>query len=138
MERTKTKNVRFNYIYPEARALLPRVIHPLSFVFTHGVKVKRPYSKPFLNKIYRQALNAFNEAHATNLDIELYEATKHSFGTEQVNKGVPIQWIQQWFGHTSQKMTEKYAKLNVVDVFRKLNNVVSLDQVRKKDSENPK
>lgn len=129
MEHTKTKNVRFNYIYPEPRALLPRV-HPLSFVFTHGVKVKRQYSKPFLNKIYRQALKDFNEANNTNLEVGLYEATKHSFGTEQVNKGVPIQWLQQWFGHSSQKMTEKYAKLNVVDVFRKLDNVISIEQAR--------
>ena len=133
VEHTKTKNVRFNYIYPEARALLPQAIHPLSFVFTHGIQIKRPYSMPFLNKLYRKALHTFNEAHGTNLRIELYEATKHSFGTDQVNKGVPIQWLQQWFGHTSQKMTEKYAKLNVVDVFRKLNNVVPIDQARRKN-----
>ena len=77
-------------------------------------------------------MQAFNENYETDLQVELYEATKHSFGTDQVNKGVPIQWLQQWFGHTSQKMTEKYAKLNVVDVFRKLNNVVSIDQARAK------
>ena len=136
MERTKTKNIRLNYVFPEVRAILPTVVLPLSFVFTHGVEVKRPYSKPFLNKIYRQALQTFNEANGSKLDIELYEATKHSFGTEQVNNGVPIYYLKEWFGHTSEKMTEKYAKLNVVDVFRKIDNVVSIGQGKPKVDSN--
>ena len=133
MERTKGKNIRYNYIFPEVRAVLPDVPFPKSFVFTHGVKVRRPYSKPFLNKIYRLAVAAFNEEYGTSLDVELYEATKHSFGTQNRNKGVPLEWLRRWYGHTSDKMTEKYAKLDVVRVFRDRETVVSINSIKIKD-----
>lgn len=129
-EHTKTKRIRENYIFPESRAILPDRGHPLSFVFVHGVQAKRPYSKPFLNKIYRKALASYNQENGTDLNIELYEATKHSFGTEWVNSdtGITTYHLKEWFGHTSEKMTEKYAKLRIVDVFRKVEKIAHIEQ----------
>lgn len=134
-EHTKTKRIRDNYIFPEPRAILPDRGHPLSFVFTHGVNVRRPYSKPFLNRIYRKAVEAYNAIHGSDIAVELYEATKHSFGTEWVNSdaGITTYHLKEWFGHTDAKQTEKYAKLRIVDVFRKIDNVVPLTKPQERD-----
>lgn len=126
---TKTKRDRPNYIYPEVRAELPDIIHRDEFIFTHGIHKKRPYSAAFLNKIYRDALAAFNTRHNADLNIELYEATKHSFGTQMINTGTITAYdLKLWYGHTKIEQTEKYAKLNVVEVFRKQDNVVPVEQ----------
>ncbi len=52
--------------------------------------------------------------------IELYEATKHSFGTHYVNSGISKDLLKEWFGHASIKSTEIYAKIRVVDAFRQM------------------
>jgi integrase len=127
VERTKTKTIRYNYLYPETRAILPERTTITGFVFTHGKEIKRHYSAPYFNRIFRHALDEFNRHYGTDLKIEAYEAGKHSWGTQKVNDGVSMDLIQGWFGHTKRETTEKYAKLRVVDAFRRLNNVVPLD-----------
>ena len=128
-EMTKDKDIRENLIFPEVMAVLPRKGFPLDFVFTHGKKIKRPYGKTLVQDIFNRALMTFNKNYDTDLKITLYEATKHSFGTEQVNKGVPLELLQKWYGHSDIRTTEKYAKLKVVDAFRK---IISLRTVSKK------
>ncbi len=54
------------------------------------------------------------------LKIKLYEATKHSFGTHYINHDVSKDLLKEWFGHTTTKTTEIYAKIKVVDAFRKI------------------
>jgi len=49
-----------------------------------------------------------------------YEATKHSFGTRYVNDGVSKDLLKEWFGHTKIEMTQRYAKIKVVEAFRQL------------------
>ncbi len=129
VEHTKTKNIRHNLIFPETLAVLPKRGLPHTFVFTHGKAVRRHYSEAYVSRIFRKALTAFNEKHGTDLRVELYEATKHSFGTQMVNEAeVPLDMLQDWFGHTKPDMTKKYAKLKVVDAFRKLQNVLPLQK----------
>lgn len=66
--------------------------------------VPRHYSEAHLNRIYNKALAEFNEKYGTELRIELYEATKHSFGTQMVNEEeMPLDLIQKWFGHTKRR-----------------------------------
>lgn len=121
VEHTKTKRIRYNYLFPETRAVLPRVF-PKQFVFTHGNG--RPYSEDFLNEIYKRTMQKFNEKYGTALDMPLYEFTKHSFGTQFINEHPEHEkLLQEWFGHTKPEMTRRYAKLKVVDAFRKLDNV---------------
>jgi hypothetical protein len=69
-----------------------------------------------LSKIYNKAISQLG------LEIELYEATKHSFGTQRINEGVPENLLREWFGHCNSEMTRKYAKLRVVDAFREIEN----------------
>lgn len=125
-EVTKTKRIRHNLIFPETMAVLPKRRFPSDFVFVHGKKLKRPYSKTFLQDIFNNALDEFNRQYGTALKIGLYEATKHSFGTQLVNEGVSLELLKGWFGHTSQKTTEKYAKLKVVEAFRDLQKIRKL------------
>lgn len=125
-EVTKTKRIRHNLIFHEAMAVLPKRHFPNDFVFIHGKQLKRPYSQTYLQEIFSHALIRFNAKYGTALKIGLYEATKHSFGTQLVNDGVSLELLKGWFGHTSTKMTEKYAKLKVVEAFRDLQKVRGL------------
>lgn len=115
-EQTKTKRIRYNLLFDETLKALPPRRFDEDFVFALGKEVRRHYSHDFLNK-------TFNTACVTlGLKIELYEATKHSFGTWHINHGVSKDILKEWFGHTSVKSTEIYAKLNAVDAFRKMQN----------------
>ena len=76
----------------------------------------------------------FNEKFGTDLQVELYEASKHSFGTQKANEGIPLSMLTEWFGHSSEEMTKKYAKLNVVDAFRKMQNIIPLRSKENKGS----
>jgi integrase len=96
IETTKEGNARQNLIFKEVLDVLPERRFPLDFVFTHGKQIKRCYSKTFLNKIFRLVCN----------ETTLYEATKHSFGTEWRNKGMSLDNLRAWFGHKSVKTTE--------------------------------
>ncbi len=93
---------------------LPQRRFPDDFVFTHGKEVKRHYSHNYLNKIYNEAMGQLG------LKIESYEATKHSFGPQRINEGVPENLLRDWFGHAKSEMTRRYARLRVVDAFRQI------------------
>lgn len=127
-ENTKTSRIRHNLIFPEVLSMLPKKDFPRNFVFTHGGN-KKPYSEDFLGDIYKEALKAFREKHNSNLNIGLYEATKHSFGTEFINEHPEHEkLLQEWFGHTKPEMTRKYEKFKVVEAFRKLQNITKIHE----------
>lgn len=128
VEWTKTKKIRHNLIFPEVLKALPKPkqLFKKEFVFKNPENSNKPYSNDNLNKIYHKALSMFNQKYNTELNISLYEATKHSFGTQLINKGVPENLLKKWFGHTKSEMTEKYAKLKVVNAFRNLQNIVEI------------
>jgi integrase len=123
-ETTKTKNIRYNYLFPETIKLLsnmPKAM-PSAFVFIN-LSTGKPYHDDTINRIFNLALNKYNSETGSEIRIELYEFTKHSFGTQLYNQGVSIDLLQQHFGHTSIEMTRKYAKLKVVDAFRKIEEI---------------
>lgn len=121
VEHTKTKKVRHNLLFPETLAVLPARGFALDFVFSHQYGKRRmPYQENYINRIYRETIKAVNKEHGLSLSSELYEHTKHSFGTQYVNSGMDRANIKDWFGHTDMKTTEKYAKFKVVEAFRKV------------------
>lgn len=129
-EQTKTKRIRHNLLFEETLRALPPRRFSGDFVFVHGKIKKRHYSPDFLNKIFNTA------ARKLGLDIELYEATKHSFGFYHLNKmGVSKEMLKEWYGHASVKTTDLYAKIQVVDAFREVqerkNKVVELKSATK-------
>jgi len=122
-EQTKTKRIRDNLLFPETLRALPPRRFPDDFVFLHGKTLRRPYSKTFLNDIFREACGEIG------LEIRLYEATKHSFGTHYVNAGITRDQMKEWFGHTDIRTTERYTKVRHLDAFRRM--IESEEKVRK-------
>ena len=43
--------------------------------------------------------------------VKMYEGTKHSFATDAVARGVPLEWVQKFLGHADRRSTERYARL---------------------------
>jgi integrase len=41
--------------------------------------------------------------------LRLYDASRHSFASQLVNQNVPLKKVSKLLGHSSTKMTEKYA-----------------------------
>lgn len=133
-EHTKTKKIRHNYIFREVRNVLQRVF-PKQYVFTHG-KNRKPYSNDYLNKIYKEALQKFNQKYDTDLKMPLYEFTKHSFGTQFVNENPGKEMLlQEHFGHKRYDMTKRYAKMRIVDAFREMENIKTFREPSVKVSE---
>jgi len=129
MDSTKTRRVTPNRLFPETMLILPKRRFALDYVFTHGKKTKRHYSKTFLSELFRKALEAFNKHYNTDLKITLYETIKHSFYTQLYNRSVPLDDLRKWGGHTSVKTTEKYAKLDVVNAFRNVSRIEDVSKV---------
>lgn len=134
VQRTKTGRIRRNYLFPEAQYAIKRRLPEDraewaafrdGFVFTHG-KSGRPYSANLLNRVYRDARAAYNEAMAARdprwwpITATLYEATKHSFGTAQYMAGTPLETLQRHFGHSKPEMTLRYARVDAVDEIARL------------------
>jgi integrase len=120
-EFTKTKKIRHNLLFPETLAILPERGFPLDFVFSHAYGGhKRPYQENMLNRIYRAAIGKVNAEKGLSLSSELYEHSKHSWGTQYINSGLDRGVIKDWFGHTDLKTTERYARFKVVDAVRKV------------------
>ncbi len=133
---TKTKRIRHNLLFEETLKALPPRGFGEEFVFLHGKDKRRPYSHDFLNKIFKTAVREIGLS-----SVSLYEATKHSFGTQRVNEGVSLELLQKWFGHTKVDMTQRYAKLKVVDAFRQIEEkkkaVVDMEDYRTSTAHKP-
>ena len=97
---------------------------PLGYVFhLNG----RPFSIQRVQKWWRRA------ATAAGIDIPLYQGTKHSMGCRARLEGVPLDVIQDWFGHKSAASTRRYAKiqLGAMTVMHRQEKVVKLKKREK-------
>jgi len=63
----------------------------------------RNYSATGLRRIWDKAKEG-----AGIEGVNLYEATRHSFGSQESNKGESVYMISKMMGHSSVKMTERY------------------------------
>ncbi len=125
-ERTKTGEIIHNPLLPETLAVLPARSFDLDYVFKFN---SAPYNYCTLSRAFARGLARFNKATNNSLKITMYEFVKHSFGTQLVNKGLPVEVMQQWWGHADSKMTRKYAKLKIVDYLRReVGKVVPLEK----------
>jgi integrase len=67
----------------------------------------RPYTDSRLRKIWYRACRK------AGIKISLYNATRHSIASQAVEKGVPLELIQQALDHSSIKTTKRYASIGV-------------------------
>jgi integrase len=90
---------------PAARRLDPR--EPL-FQNARARARPRRYGHGVLKRIWNEACE---RAHGKGVRFPLYEGTRHSFATNLLASGVPRHVVQKFLGHTSEKTSERYAKL---------------------------
>lgn len=101
---TKEKDVRILPLAQGALDALRTIPRGLGYVFhLNG----RPFTIQRVQKWWRRA------ATAAGIDITLYNGTKHSMGCRARLEGVPLDVIQDWFGHKSAASTRRYAKIQL-------------------------
>ena len=108
---TKEKDKRELPMSPrviEALKALPRDL--CGFVFTFR---GRPFTHKLIDRTWRRACKAVGIE-----GICLYQGTKHSLGTWAATSGIPMNLIQDYFGHKCQSSTRRYAKLAKVETLR--------------------
>jgi len=69
-----------------------------------NVNTNKYYSENKLTKIW----DAVRDKVGLAKSIRLYDATRHSFASQLVSKGVPLLNVSWLLGHSSTKMTERY------------------------------
>jgi integrase len=107
---TKTMNRELLPLDPEFKKIylsMPQGF-PEDFVFVKqsGRGKGKPYSESYFRKVWNKAREKAGVGHIT-----LYQGTRHSFASQAVNRGVPLNIIQRFLRHESPKMTERYAHL---------------------------
>lgn len=108
MERPKSKKSRPRLIHPEIIAMLNNVPKgfPKSYIFFNP-RTQKPYRLRTIDIIWKQATEK------TNIDITLYQATRHSVASMAASAGISLKIIQKFLGHTSMNSTNRYADLDV-------------------------
>jgi integrase len=81
---------------------------PEAFLFTNPTTGKY-YHKNTLQRVW----DAVREKAGIDKSLRLYDATRHSFASNLVNSGSTIYMVSKLLGHSSVKMTEKYAHSEV-------------------------
>jgi integrase len=94
----------------EALESLPRSLN--GFVFTYR---GRPFTHKLIDRTWRKACKEVGIE-----GITLYQGTKHSKGTWAATQGIPMNLIQDYFGHKSQASTRRYAKIAKKEIFKVL------------------
>ena len=122
---TKEGDVRTLPLPDEVIASLEALPRTVPFVFTFRGK---PFGKQAVYEWWKKA------ATAAGYDVPLYQGTKHSLGCQARARGIPLDVIQEWFGHKSAVSTQIYAKLQVETkkVMHRPQTVRSLDEAREK------
>ena len=77
---------------------------PVAFVFINSTTGKH-YSEDTMKKIW----NKIRVKVGLPKEIRLYDATRHSFASQLINSGVALINVSRLLGHSSVKMTVRYA-----------------------------
>lgn len=131
-DRVKGKHVKPRALNPVLIPLLLEACkgkHPETYVFTQ--KNGRHYSETFLRGIWETARDVLG------LDINLYQATRHSFASNAVSDEIPINIIKEVMGHTDIKTTMIYAHASLSSqrvFFKKHGEVVDLKTLQPRHS----
>ena len=73
----------------------------------------KPYSEKKVRDIWYKACEK------SGVDrIKLYQGTRHSFASQNVNNGVSLELIEAMMGHVNTATTREYAHLNKIAALR--------------------
>lgn len=124
-------------IHPELLPLLKDVIEknpfPENFVFINP-RAGRPYTQNAINGLW----NRIRKSAGLSKDIRLYDATRHSLASNLLKQNVPLARISKLLGHSSVKMTEKYAHADIQSLkydLQKISIINLKDKILKKTNE---
>ncbi len=81
---------------------------PEAFLFVYK-KTGCHYTEDRLKRIW----DKIKEIVRLSQDIRLYDATRHSFASQLINNGISLINVSRLLGHSSVKMTEKYAHSDI-------------------------
>jgi len=93
-------------IHPEMYVFLEEKVRnslPEAFVFIN--RDGQPYTKDDVQRVWK---NVRKKA-KLGKELRLYDATRHSFASQLVNQNTTIFKVSRLLGHSSVKMTKKYA-----------------------------
>ncbi|MDE2314729.1 MAG: site-specific integrase [Elusimicrobia bacterium] len=102
---TKAKKLRQIPIHPELRETLAKLPRKTALVFSN--KFGQRYHR---NGMVREAFEALK----AELDMPdlTFHMLRHNFASELIAKGADVRTVQEYMGHSSLKMLERYAHLN--------------------------
>ena len=104
---TKTKKVYVRYITPEIEWTLKGTTVPFVFMrLNKHTKEMIPYNTDMLQYHWAKACKKAGKK------VKLNEAHRHSFITQRVAQGIPIDRIQKLTGHTTIKSLQRYIDYN--------------------------
>lgn len=104
-EYTKTKKIRVLPLDDDVYEMLRSRNAITGFVFAHN---GQPYvTNNAIRKAWNKAIKKAGLKH-----IPMYNGTRHSFASQAVNRGVPLNLIKDFLGHTTQDMTRRYAQID--------------------------
>lgn len=95
-------------IHPEMFDFLTERVkgnHPEAFVFINHT-TGEPYSAPMIGKIWKAVRD---QAGIGPFELRLYDASRHSLASQLVNSGVSLFAVSKILGHSTTRMSEKYA-----------------------------
>lgn len=98
-------------IHPELLAYIKNRVQnnlPNAYIFVNS-RTGNYYSENKLRKLW----DKIREIVGLSKEIRLYDATRHSFASQLVNQGVSLINVSRLLGHSSIKMTERYAHSDV-------------------------
>lgn len=81
---------------------------PNNYVFIN-IRNNKNYSEDALKKVWQKVKAKVG----LPKNVRLYDATRHSFASQLINNGVSLINVSRLLGHSSVKMTEKYAHSDV-------------------------
>lgn len=91
---------------------------PEAYIFINP-KTGSYYRESFLKRIWQSVRT---KAGISNT-IRLYDATRHSFGSQLVNSNVPIYTVSKLLGHSSIKTTERYCHSHIENLRINMNKI---------------
>ncbi len=109
VEKTKTGKITTRLLHPDIldtlRSIPIGLPHAYLFINPNS---RKPYLTDTLQKIWRKARKK------VDIDIKLYEATRHSVASMAASSGVSMAIIKEVLGHTDIRTTQKYSHLDVL------------------------
>jgi len=115
---TKTKNEWPTPITTQVDKILKKVPRRLGCNFIFWYQYKIDCIRPYGEKKYRSLWNTACKKAGVE-GVVCYAGTRHSFGSQHHNNGIPLELIGAMMGHKSTQTTKRYAHLDKLKALKK-------------------